>query len=179
MTCCVVYKEDNKIYLAGDKQGSNGNTKRRYKHPKVFKNGKFHFGYTTSFRLGQLLEHHWEAPEKRPSQTEDTYIFVSVLNSIKRLFKEDDFDKDGNCGGTFIMVYNNRMFVIYSDYQFVEIDDFAAIGCGEDEAEAVLYTLDMIDNNLNPEDKLKLAIEVSSFRKCGISSECDIIVVEG
>jgi hypothetical protein len=55
MTCIVGIVENGKVYMGGDAAGVNGYSVRVRKDPKLFKVGEFLFGYTSSFRMGQLL----------------------------------------------------------------------------------------------------------------------------
>lgn len=176
MTCIVALKNGEGVFLAGDRRGSNGYTYTRW-GAKVFKVGKFAFGYTTSFRMGQLLQYHWNPPKLKEDQDIAQYLYVDVLNSIKKLFSDDRFDQKGNEGGTFIMAYSGMVFTIQEDYGMNEVLDYASVGCGSDEAEAVLYALDKIASPLGSEERITLAIEAANARKVGVSKELDIIKV--
>ena len=57
MTCIVALKENGKVYIGGDCAGSDQSFTHSRKDPKVFKRGKFLIGFTSSFRMGQLLMH--------------------------------------------------------------------------------------------------------------------------
>lgn len=176
MTCIVALKENGRVYLAGDCCCCNGTDKMLYTGKKVFRNGVFSFGYTSSFRMGQLLEYHWVRPPIRDNEDIDEYLYVDVLDSIKELFMADRYDTDGNLGGVFIMVYYDRVFMVQEDYAMFEIDHFVSVGDGADEAEAVLYTLENIENDVAPENKLRLAIKIASLKKTDVSAQCDIII---
>ena len=63
MTCIVGCIHNGKVFLAGDQLGSNGYYKENHeKLTKVFKVGEFLIGYTTSFRMGQILQYSWTPP---------------------------------------------------------------------------------------------------------------------
>jgi len=57
MTCIVglIDKESKKIYMGGDSAGVANYSLSVRKDPKVFKRYGFIFGFTSSFRMGQLL----------------------------------------------------------------------------------------------------------------------------
>lgn len=176
MTCIVVKVEDGVVHMAGDKLGSNGYTKVLSDRPKVFINGDFIFGYTTSFRMGQLLEFSWCPPEQLNSQTDENYIYKTVVESIKSLFKNDGFGSDKE-GGTFLFGYKGKAYKMQSDFAIFEIEDYDACGCGEDEAEASLYTMSKLNTSLSIKEQLELAIEAASFRKCGVSKEFNYLTL--
>lgn len=187
MICIVGLVRDGTIHMAGDKLGSNGYTKLITERPKIFKNGDFLFGYTTSFRMGQLIEFAWKQPEKLNSQSEDYYIYKVIVDSIKTLLKGDGFATDKE-GGEFIFGYNGRLFKMQNDFSIFEYTSYAACGCGEDEALAVLFALDKLqyepkDTTLDDlemcenEYALKLAIEAASVNKTGVSSQYDYMTL--
>ncbi|AGG58225.1 hypothetical protein VPDG_00064 [Vibrio phage henriette 12B8] len=176
MTCIVAKVEDGKIHIAGDKLSSNGYTKLITTKPKIFKNGDFVFGYTTSFRMGQLIEFAWKQPEKLNSQTEDHYIYKVFIDSIKALLEGDGFATDKQ-GGTFVFGYKGRLFIMQDDFSIFEFDDFCAVGCGEDEANAVMYTLSKLDHDLTAEEQLAMAINAAARNKVGVSIQYDYLEV--
>lgn len=176
MTCIVAMVDEGIIHMAGDKLGSNGYTKLIVNKPKIFINGSFIVGYTTSFRMGQLLEYTWNPPEKLESQTVDYYIYKVVVDSIKTVLKDDGFATDTQ-GGNFLLGYNGRLFEIQDDYSVFEVTGYSAVGCGEQEAKAVLYTLYKVKADMSKEAMLSLAIEASSITKTGVSSSYDYITL--
>ena len=180
MTCIIALrdKETGVVYLGGDKLGSNGYTKSVYKDPKVFKVGPFYFGYTTSFYMGQLLKYKWTQPCKSMHQEEDEYIFREVVSSFKSLFVDNDFGKkhDGREPdfGSFIMVYKGRIFQIQDNMSLLEVEDFTAVGCGEQFAAGSITALSE-NTNYNVEQTIKETMKIVSQFSCGVSEQCDII----
>lgn len=181
MTCIIAYKEPSsgKVWLGGDKLGSDGYTKIIVKDPKVFQNGEFYFGYTTSFYMGQILKYHWTRPTRSMHQDSDNeYIYKDVMNSLKKVFKDNEFGKSKDVHepdfGNFIMVYKDRIFEVQPNMSLLECEDFIAVGCGAQTAHGVM---DALINNTNHEPE-KLIVEtmksVSRFM-CGVSAECDVI----
>lgn len=68
MTCIIGYndKENEKIYMIGDSAGVSNLDVTVRSDKKVFFNGDFLFGFTTSFRMGQILMN-----AELPKQKED------------------------------------------------------------------------------------------------------------
>lgn len=57
MTCIIgIETKDGKVILGGDNLGSDGHTSSLYAQSKIFKHSGMIFGYTSSFRFGQLVE---------------------------------------------------------------------------------------------------------------------------
>jgi hypothetical protein len=164
--------------MAGDKLGSNGHTKTISQRPKIFKNEDFLIGYTTSFRMGQLLEFTWSPPEKRLSQTEDNYIYTTVIDSIKNTLTSDGFAKEDK-GGEFLFGYKGKLYHMQSDFAIFEIEDYTACGCGADMAKATIYTLDNVTlaEDLSVEGQLALAIESAASTMTGVSVDYDYLTL--
>lgn len=182
MTCIIAIKDENgDVWLGGDKMGSNGNTRRIYKDPKVFQVGNFAFGYTSSFYMGQLLKYHWTQPVRTIHQTDDDeYIFKDVMFSLKNLFVKNKFgiEQDPNYHegqfGNFLMIYKGRIFEVQGNMSILEVDSFNSVGCGEQVAKGAVSAL-LLNTNLNCHDIIKESMFIVSQHSCGVSTECDII----
>lgn len=188
MTCIVAFKikdvEDKEfVVLAGDKLCSNGDTKRVYSKPKIFQNGDFWIGYTTSFYMGQLLQYVWTPPFKEESTNEDDYIFGDVVQSLSKVFADNNFGEvkgkeslEPN-HGTFIMIYNGRIFEVFSNLAILEVDKFASVGCGSEVMEGALLMALELPNDLELKDILNKAYRIVSERSCGVSYKFDWVVI--
>ncbi len=87
MTCIVGLVDKDKIYLGGDAAGVGGYNKEIRKQPKVFSNKGVLFGYTTSFRMGQLLQYSLKIP-KQPARKKDfEYLCTNFVDAIMACFK--------------------------------------------------------------------------------------------
>ena len=94
MTAIVAFKRNGKVFLAGDRMGSNGYTKQVVSAPKIFSVGEdLHFGYTHSFYMGQLLQHMFIPPTKDHRDTDDRHLFTKIVPALKKMFDENDFGK--------------------------------------------------------------------------------------
>ena len=78
MTCIVGLESNGKVYIAGDIQGTGGNSKVIHTQPKVFNKKGVLFGYTTSYRFGQILEHNLQDPVV-PEKDEDVYRWLITV----------------------------------------------------------------------------------------------------
>ena len=57
MTCIVGLVHEGVVYIGGDSAGVGGMSLTVRADEKVFQNGEFLMGFTTSFRMGQLLRY--------------------------------------------------------------------------------------------------------------------------
>jgi hypothetical protein len=55
MTCIVGLRQGGKVFIGGDSAGISGWDVTVRADPKVFLSGPYAMGFTSSFRLGQLL----------------------------------------------------------------------------------------------------------------------------
>lgn len=157
MTCIVAVKIKNEIAIGGDTLGSNGFNKTHYTNKKVFSNGEFTIGYTTSFIMGQVLEHLWRPPARMEGTSTQEYLIVDVIPSIRQCFSNNGINehKDGlNEGGSFILVFEGDIYEVQPDYSIMKSEqDFVSVGSGTYHASACASTL------LKHNNKLKLTAE--------------------
>lgn len=172
MTCIVGWLEKGDVYLGGDSAGVSGYDVTVRKDPKVFKVGEFVIGFTTSFRMGQILMFKFNPSAPEENMTDYQYMCTTVIDHIRTIFKESGFGttKDGtDLGGCFLIGYRGHLYKIASDYQVGEaIDPFEACGCGEDYAKGSLYALR--DEELTPITRLKLALETAANFSTGVKA---------
>ena len=177
MTCVLALKyideDTSKIVLAANKNGSNGSV---YTKPKIFKNGDFYIGYTTSFYMGRLLQQIWIPPEKKPNQLDDEYLFHDVIKSLHRMFENNDFDFGAKGDGIFILVYKDRIFEVFSNMSLLEVDTFSSIGCGSEVMQEAIG-MHLYDGSTPLDEMLDRAFKIVADRSCGVSEEYDMLVI--
>ena len=165
MTCIVgvVDKKAKKVLIGGDSAESNGTSIIIRKDVKVFKNGDFVFGCTTSFRMIQLLMFSYKPPE---FTTTDIYKYMCTVfvDDIRKCLHKGGFSyknpEGGEIGGTFLVAYKDNLFKIEDDFQVAEsLNGVDAIGCGEDFALGALYA--MSEQKISTKDKVLKALEAA------------------
>lgn len=190
MTAIVAFKYNNKVFLAGDRMGSNGYTKLLVQVPKIFKVSKeLHFGYTSSFYMGQLLQHSFTVPPKWPDVADDKYLHTIVVPELRKMFETNDFGKKKDDKhhapslGEFIMVYKTRIFIFQNDASILEVAH-AGVGCGGEDVMSSIRTgmaiADSKATDLDTEDVYEivdLAFTHCSDYMCGVSAQHDVIVI--
>lgn len=136
MTCIVGLVDRGRIYLGGDSAGvcMSGLGMQVRKDKKVFKNGVMVMGFTSSFRMGQLLQYDLKVP-RHPSKMDDMKYMSSVfVSAVRKCLKKGGYASKRNeeeSGGTFLVGYHGSLFEIADDYQVAQlVDNYAAVGCG-------------------------------------------------
>ncbi len=168
MTCIVgiIDKKTQSMILGGDACGSNGYSYSIRKDSKIFKKGNILMGFTSSFRMGNILRYKLEIPSHPKSMGIFRYMNTLFIDAVKKVLKEDAYarvDKNTERGGTFLVAFKGRLFCIYDDYQVSErVDTINACGSGELVALGTMSTLlDSNSGNLNPKKILRLGLRAA------------------
>lgn len=174
MTCIVGYIQKNTVYIGGDSAGITSRlSKVIRKDPKVFKKGPFIIGFTSSFRMGQLLmSSKFSIPKQKLNQTDYDFMVTDFIDAVRTCFKEGGYlqkeEKGDESGGVFIVGYKGNLYEIEEDFQVgIPQDIFSAIGCGEDLAKGALYALKEI--NMDTQEKINIALNAANHFSAGVS----------
>lgn len=150
MTCIAGVIHNGKVFIGGDSAGVGGMSLSVRADKKVFQNGEFLFGFTSSFRMGQVLQYSFTPPKQHPDKDTMSFMVTDFVNAVRSAFQAAGVASKNNevesCG-TFLVGYRGRLFSIQDDYQVGEAAcGYDAVGCGQDIALGSLYaTVDMAD----------------------------------
>ena len=150
MTCIVGYEDGGHIWMGGDSLGcepDSGAADVR-SDKKVFLREGFIIGFTSSFRMGQLLMHasDWPTPPDDPLAMHG-FMCVEFVNFVRGVFIRGKYGKvDGDLGaigGQFLVGVKGHLYTLESDYSVSEsLYNFAAAGAGADLARGALSAMD-------------------------------------
>jgi len=161
MTCIIGLEQDGKVYIGADSGCASGWTVRQTRLPKVFWRDPFLIGYTTSFRMGQILQHHLTV-EPQDGEDDDMYMVCKFAEAVRKCLKEGGFAKvehNVNEGGIFLVGYKGRLYRVSTDFQVNSMaDGYDACGCGEDFALGAMYVL----GELAPKVRIRRALEATA-----------------
>lgn len=172
MTCIVGYidRENRRVIIGGDSAASGANNYFIRKDPKVFENGDFIIGGTTSFRMLQLLRFSFNPP----AVTKDIYEYMCTdfVSSVRQCFADNGFLRKGVAGdeegGAFLVGYSDRLFKIEDDFQVGENAlGFDAVGCGADFALGALSAMRSFDPS--PKEMVLRALESAESLSLGVN----------
>ena len=140
MTCIVGVAKNGKVYIGADSLGSNGFTKEVRKECKVFTNGDFLIGGTTSFRMLDLLKWKFNPPTVKDGDDLHKFMVVDFVESVRNLFTSNGFSitSDDWKSGEFLVGVKGRLFRISGDFHVSE-HDYVSCGSGEYHAVGCLY----------------------------------------
>jgi ATP-dependent protease HslVU (ClpYQ) peptidase subunit len=164
MTCIVGLVDKGRVYIGGDSAGVAGLSVSIRADEKVFANGPFIMGFTTSFRMGQLLRYKLEPAAQTIKQGDMEYMVTSFIDSVRKCFTDNGFGS-GSTGGTFLVGYKSKLYTIDTDYQVgVSADPFDAVGCGTDLALGAMYAT----KGQDPKKRITTALSAASTFNGGV-----------
>lgn len=171
MTCIAGFVEGSTVWIGGDSAGVAGYDLTVRADQKVFRNGPMIFGFTTSFRMGQLLRYALTVPDHDPRQPVEKYMATTFVDAVRSCLKKHAFTtvKDGvEMGGTFLIGYSGRLFLIDEDYQVCEtVDGFDACGCGAQIAKGALHATSHV-GTVTGQARLELALSAAERHSAGV-----------
>lgn len=170
MTCIVGLEHGGKVYLASDSIATDLYVCGTRREPKVFKREEFVFGYTTSFRMGNLIQYKLKLPKPpRKNGNLNKFLCTKFIDSLRSCFESNGFmgvsDSDSigkgrDEGGIFLVGLRGKLYIV--DEQFCvgsSIDGFDAVGSGREHALAAMHALDGYVTH--PKDRLTIALETA------------------
>ena len=178
MTCIAAIAEKGKVYIGADSAGVADFDLTVRADEKVFAKGSFVFGFTSSFRMGQLLRYKLVLPKQSPKMSDRLYMYTIFIDAVRKCLKEGGYTKINDNvekGGTFIVGYKGHVYEIKSDFQISEsIDTFASCGCGHAYAKAVLYTTDN-NHQISPSKRILKALKTAEHFSAGVRRPFKIV----
>jgi ATP-dependent protease HslVU (ClpYQ) peptidase subunit len=170
MTCVVGLVENQRVYIGVDSSSVQGWTRRVSALNKVFRSGPFLISYTTSFRMGQLLEHHLKVPKQAEDEPDMSYMVTKFVEAARKLMKDKGYSKvesNAETGGQFLVGYRGHLYSIQNDFQVGEmVEGLDAIGTGSDYALGAMKALE----ELPPTRRIKKALQITSYFNMGVCS---------
>lgn len=178
MTCIAGVVEDGTVWMgadsAGVRIGDYGLTIRA--DGKLFRNGPMLFGFTSSFRMGQVLQHALTVPDRHPKTAIEKYMATTFVDAVRAALKAAGFatrKDEGEQGGTFMVGYGGRLFTVHDDYQIGEaLHGIDAVGCGYQIAQGALYA-----SALRGEARVKQALDAAEQYSAGVRGPFRILSV--
>ncbi len=181
MTAIVGYIDNGgDVHLAGDTRAMSTSDYSAHSlaDGKVFRTGSYLMGYTTSFRMGQVLEHSFVPPNPMPGAPCDMRFMVNVfVTKLRAAFKANGFatkDKEVEEGGTFLVGYVGEsykargiLYRIQEDYAVLQNSyNFDACGCGSQIIMGSMFSSDK--PYYSTVDRLLTALEAAAAFSGGV-----------
>ena len=180
MTCIVGVVENGHVYIGADSAGVGGYYDLTIRRDcKVFRNGAFLLGGTSSFRMLQLLRYAFMPPVYTPDTDLEKYMATVFVDAVRQCLKDGGFAQKSNeqeTGGQFLVGFHGRLFCIYADYQVEEaLCQYNAVGSGANVALGALYATPM----MQAKKRLELALQAAEQHNAGVRAPFCIEMLEG
>ncbi|HVS71340.1 MAG TPA: hypothetical protein VHQ47_08815 [Phycisphaerae bacterium] len=168
MTCIVAISNGKDVLMGGDSAGVTGWDIQIRADPKVFVRGEFVIGFTTSFRMGQLLRFGLNVTPKPESVGDYEYMVTHFVPAVRQCLKDGGFatrEKEQEQGGTFLVGYRGHIYSIHDDYQVADVvENYCAVGCGASYALGALYA----STEKNTRKRAEAALNAASRFSAGV-----------
>lgn len=173
MTCIAGLVDGDSVLIAGDSAGTAGYDLTTRLDPKVFVRGGVAIGFTTSFRMGQLLQYRLDVP-RVPTLGLHQWMSTRFVDAVRDCLKTGGFatrTSEQESGGTFLVGVHGRLFSVETDYQVAEhAGGIAAVGCGAAYALGSLAT-----SSGSGSHRLRRALRVSERFSAGVRGPFTIV----
>ena len=87
MTCVVGVVHKTQVWLGGDAAGVSGDGIFLIQQPKVFLRENFAIAYTTSFRMGQILQYSFYPPEQNSKVGVLEHLATDFMVSLRKTYQ--------------------------------------------------------------------------------------------
>ncbi len=174
VTCIVGLEHDGRVIIGGDSAGVAGYSITVRADTKVFRNGEFIMGFTSSFRMGQLLRYSLVPPAPQTWDV-DRFMATDFISAVRDCLREGGYtrtESGSEAGGVFLAGIRGRLYRIDSDFQIGRsIDLYDAVGCGEEFALGSLHG----SAHLDPQDRVQLALEAAAHHSSAVCPPFHVI----
>ncbi|MGA5472539.1 hypothetical protein ACPCUK_27670 [Streptomyces arboris] len=169
MTVIVGLVHKGRVYLGADSAGVSGLQLTVRRDAKCFRTGPYVMGFTTSFRMGQLLRYAFQPPH--PTGDLHRFMVTTWTDALRTCLKDGGWarkDSEQEQAGDFLVGVAGRLFTIHSDYQVGEpADDYAAVGCGDELALGALHATAHL--GMAPRARLTAALAAATHHSAGVT----------
>jgi len=178
MTCIVGLVDNKIVYLGGDSAGVAADFTRTLRRDhKVFKKANMVFGFTTSFRMGQLLQYNLVIPRHHSNVSDFAYLCSVFSDALIKCFTEKNYAevKDNQIvGGTFLVGYRGKLYKIYSDFQVAHsVESYNSCGSGDLQALGALRALEPY--KLSAVERIKRALATAAHFSAAVAPPFRIV----
>lgn len=169
MTCVVAIAHEGTVTMGADSAGVGENwnlTNRR--DPKIFRRGDMLIGFTSSFRMGQLLGVQLVVPTKPPKVDLFRWMTTDFIEAVRTCLKDGGYTSVVNNreeGGDFLVGVRGRVFNVSCDFQVGEDrKGFDALGSGQAYAKGVMLAL----RERSPRNRIAEALKAAEIFSAGV-----------
>jgi hypothetical protein len=178
VTAVVALCHPDGLIIGADSAGVAGLSLTVRSDDKVFATGEYLIGFTTSFRMGQLLRYDWHPPDRPEGLGDMAFMVRTVVPSIRALLKDGGFstiDNNTEDGGTFLLGYRGQIYHFGGDFQVGQARcGYDAVGCGFELSLGSLHaTSELLGTD--PRNRVLLALQAAEAHSAGVRGPFTIL----
>ena len=171
MSVIVAIKENNKVYVGCDSQVTRGGTRSTLKNENNFKIWKVrgvenclmgHVGVVRDSNVVRLMDGLVTEYNVYKNHVDYEFVVKKIVPDIIKELKSYGYVKDDpyfdHMESSYFFIFKDQVYVISTDGCVIEVNDYAAIGSGEDQAIGSLLSTD----GENPRERIIKAIKASA-----------------
>ena len=135
-------------------------------------------GFTTSFRMGQLLQYDFSPPAHPENKSDMAYMVTDFVDAVRKSFSSAGYlaknSSSQESGGSWLIGYNKKLYRVDHDFQIgISALGYQSVGCGCDLALGALYaTKDVIED---PKERILTALKAAAQFSGGVRSPFTIL----
>jgi hypothetical protein len=177
MTCVVaVVDQTGRITMGADSGGFGDDWSVVVRaDPKVFRKDDMLIGYTSSYRMGQLLRFKLDIPPVRTGKDPYEFMCTDFVDAVRGCFEDGGYMKkesEREVGGTFLVGWKGTVYTVESDYQVgIAHDVYAAVGIGSPYALGSLFR-SYFDDPIHP---VEVALACAEHHCAGVRGPYTIL----
>lgn len=173
MTCIAALVDNGRGFMGADSAGVGGYSLTIRADAKLFERDGYVIGFTSSFRMGQLIRYRIQLPQLPGAGADlERFMVVEFVEAIRAGLKEGGCARkkdDVETGGTFLVGLRGSLFCIHDDFQVCRArTGYDACGCGYDLALGSLHTTRKL-RGLEPKQRVLLALEAAAHHSTGVA----------
>lgn len=142
MTCIAVVRQDDKVYMAGDRAASDDDTIMSLSTPKIWTAGPYVFGYAGTMD-GERIRQNFSPPipESKDFKSIDKFMHTKFLKQLRQFYNDWWIDTSKDCDFGMIIAVKGKIYEHNaSDMSMTSYnEDYLAIGSGAQYAYGYLY----------------------------------------
>ena len=189
MTCIIGFVNKGTVWLAGDSIASDLYNYTLCREPKVFQKGQMIFGFTDSFRMGQLIQHSLVLPRHEAGVDDIAYLTSTFVDAVIACFKTKEHAHVENAvttGGSFLVGYRGKLYEVVGDFSVqAATATYETVGAGWEYAKGAMHILTVA----KPPSRIKLyhdpklilakALEAAAAHSCQVKPPWSFVSLSG
>lgn len=166
MTCIVGLEHPGGVLIGGDSAAGHADFVIERADRKVFAAGPYAIGFTTSYRMGQLLRYRFDPPIPTADDLDDLDRFMATtfVDGVRQVFADGGFMKVSDSqeeGGEFLVGIAGRLYDIGGGFEIGRnACGYSAVGSGSSVAFGSLHTTGALE--IAPKLRVEYALNAAT-----------------